>query len=391
MRIGIFVSGIGVRPGFENTFSGHTQVAIQTAKLLHDEGHDVHLLVTLQHEGLVLPGTIPVGVDVHVLTDGRWRGKVGREFRQSGGYRPFAIARQIKQIRSLIQTLRLDVLHLFGFERTAALAGVLKFTGLKCPTITTVYDRPHSRRWSWLTKFCDRVIASTRNVQQHWEMAGHAATLLRHGTIRDLVSELDERPLNAQHRQSVLFWRVLAPETGGDICLKVFDRLAPVFPDINFDLALRPSVHEMPGAEELASTHPNVRLFRFPYPEGVSLAKLVTNSLCAIFPFRRLTIEPQMAIVETLAAGTACLGSNYASISELIDSGRTGVIVDRDDADEWCRCLHGLLSDRQQLETMCKNAAIEFPATWNWDDYIPALTQVYESVLSARGQYRAAS
>lgn len=390
MRIGIFVSGIGVRPGFENTFSGHTQVAIHTARLLHESGHEVHLLVTIQHEGLVLPGTIPNGVDVHVLADGRWRGKVGREFRRSGGYRPLAIVQQIKQIRSLVQSLGLDVLHLFGFERTAALAGVLKLTGVKCPVITTVYDRPHSRRWSWLTKFSDQLIASTRNVQQHWEQAGHRVTLLRHGTVRDLLSELDGRPMDVEQRRSVLFWRVLAPETGGDICLKVFDRIAPVFPEINFDLALRPSVHEMPGAEELAKKHPNVRLFRFPYPEDVTLAKLVTGSLCAVFPFRRLTIEPQMAIVETLAAGTACIGSNYASIPELIDSGRTGVIIDRDHADAWYECLHGLLRNRQQLETMCRNAMEEFPATWNWNDYIPKLTRVYESIVPASKQIRAA-
>jgi len=378
MRIGLFVSGVGVRPGFENLFSGHTQIAFKTAQLLKEANHEVHLLVTLQHEGLVIPGNLSKSFPIHILTDGRWRGRVGQDYRSSGGYKPLAIGKQVQEIRRTAANLELDILHLFGFERTAALSGLLRMAGLKCPTAVTVYARPQSKYWKWLARFGGRIIASTKYVQQGWDQAGISSVQIPHGIIRDLTNKLGSAVLPPEQRTRVLFWRGMVQLAGGDLCLDAFDRLAPEFPELSFDLALRPTVHEIPGAEELAKKHANVNLYRFPYQDGVTIEALVANSLCSVFPFRKLTIDPQLAIAETLAAGTACIASDVASIPEVITPGRNGEIFPSQNVHALTECLRKLLKNREQLWEYSHQAKNEFSSRWNWDNYVKQIVAVYQ-------------
>jgi len=375
MRIGIFVSGIGVLPGYENSVSGHSQVALKTAGLLAQAGHEVHLLITLQHEGLVLPNCLPKGVPVHELTNGRNRGQVGVEHRRRGGYQPLAIFRQLRETFNLVHKLKLDILHLFGFERTVALAGLLRLMRLPCPTTVTAYRRPKSSFWIKLAKHAGPIVTATKHAQEGWQELGIPAIQLRHGVIRELRTELDST--HSPVRRRVLFWRILTEEAGGDLCIAAYDQLANQFPEISFDFALRPNAHEVKGVQQVASRHKNVNVFRYPYDKGESIAKYVSESLCALFPFRRLTIEPQLAIAETLAAGTACIGSNRFSIPELIFPGRTGELVNTDSPRDLVQTLSRLLTDKKQLIRMCENAQADFTHVWNWEHYVEQLEDVY--------------
>jgi len=382
MRIGVFVSGIGVLPGYENSVSGHSQVALKTADLLAQAGHEVHLLITLQHEGLVLPSCLPKGIPVHVLTNGRYRGQVGVEHRRRGGYQPLAIFRQLRETFNLVRKLKLDILHLFGFERTVALAGLLRLIRLPCPTTVTAYRRPKSSHWIKLAKYAGPILTATKHAQEGWQQQGIPAIQLRHGVIRELNTELDSTlpPV----RKRVLFWRILTEEAGGDLCVAAYDQLASQFKEISFDFALRPNAHEVADVEQIANRHENVHVFRYPYDKGESIAKYVSESLCALFPFRRLTIEPQLAIAETLAAGTACIGSNRFSIPELIVPGRTGELVDTDSPQDLIQTLSRLLTDKKKLIQMCENAQTEFTSVWNWDNYVDQLVAVYQETTSQR-------
>lgn len=391
MRIGIVVTGIGVLPGYETCHSGHAQVALHTASLLAKSGHHVELFVTRQHDGLVWPKCLPKNVPLHELTDARWRGRTKVQFHRRGGYRPLAIGRQMRELHRHVRRLRLDVLHLFGFERIAALAGLLTLTKLPCPTVATVYGPPTKRTWSWLARHAKTVITATRHVQRAWQAAGIRAVQVHHGTVRHLAEELPGKALDPHLRSRVLFWRALNPETGGDLCLEAFGQLALEFPDISFDFALRTNPEEIQGAHQLAEQHKNVHVYRHPYPPGITIAQLVSDSLCCVFPYRRLTIHPQLSIAETLAAGTACIGSNRSSIPELISTGRTGELIDVDDSTHLARTLRRLLKDRRQLWAMCQLASSELNRAWNWDRYVDHLEESYQQAASTARTFSRAS
>jgi len=384
MRIGVFVSGIGVPVGFEKSVSGHSQIAFRSASLLKSAGHDVEMIATLQQADLSLPDCMPSDVPLNLIVDGRDRGVAGGEFRFRGGYKPLAIYRQLADIRRLAKSLKLDVLHMFGFERTAGMAGLLNMTGLSCPTVTTVYRRPTSRFWTTLARKAGPLITCTDYVRQGWAARGIPTVQVKHGVVRDLLEEADGVSAGPRHR--VLFWRILTAEAGGDLCLGAFEKVAPKFPDITFDLALRPSPYEVEGAETLAERIPNVRLHRFPYKAGPSVSQLVQESLCAVFPFRDLSIEPQLSIGETLAAGTACIGSRCFSTPELIQPGRTGALIDTKRPNALAEQLTTLLRDPKSLERMCLTAKEVFRANWNWESYTDELTQVYDEVTQGTSQ-----
>jgi glycosyltransferase involved in cell wall biosynthesis len=207
---------------------------------------------------------------------------------------------------------------------------------------------------------------------------------ISHGVIRRLANERSAPPADPESRRRVLFWRVLSHEAGGDLCLKAFDQLAPEFPDLSFDLALRPSVHEIPGAEELAQKHANVHVLGFPYAGGATIGDFVGESLCAIFPFRQLTIHPQLAIAETLAAGTPCVASSVGSIPELVVPGRTGALTSPGDAQDLVDTLRTLLNDRRQLARLAAIAAGWFEESWNWTKYVERLEELYYNLQRAK-------
>ncbi|MGB7329663.1 MAG: glycosyltransferase family 4 protein [Rubripirellula sp.] len=350
--------------------------------MLREAGHEVHLIHTFQQPGLLLPACTPDDVPTHLLTDGRNRGKTGVAFKQKGGYRPLAIFKLLGSLKAKAKELDLDVVHFFGFERTVAMAGMVKLMGLSCPTVATVYRRPKGKLWKKLARFAGPLISSTQFVCDGWANLGHQTTLARHGVVRDLYEEIrSEGHLNAK-RSRVLFWRILTHSTGGDLVIEAFDKLAPEFPELTFDFALRPNAKEQTEiVDALAARHPNVNIFRFPYPEGVSLAKLVAESLIAVFPFRELTIEPQLAIAETLDAGTACLTSNHYSLPELTIEGETGALVGTENAEQLTGKLRELLQDQTKLLAMSAAARETFQETWNWDSYLDQLHAAYAKVV----------
>jgi alpha-maltose-1-phosphate synthase len=181
-------------------------------------------------------------------------------------------------------------------------------------------------------------------------------------------------------RVRVLFWRSPAPGNGADVCVRVFDELAPEFPDIRFTMAVRPSPREVPGIDELAARHGNVDVYRFPYPPGVDLARLVAESVCVLLPFRRLSIHPQLAIVESMATSAAVVATDLESIPEVITDGETGWLVPVEDAAATARAVRRLLEDPRAAIDMGRRAGEDVVRKWNWSGYGEAVERIYEGV-----------
>jgi glycosyltransferase involved in cell wall biosynthesis len=205
---------------------------------------------------------------------------------------------------------------------------------------------------------------------------------IRHGVVRDLLSELDGAQVGARRR--ILFWRALSPDNGGDICMSAFESLAPRHPDLTFDFALRANAKEVPGVEELATRHPNINVHRFPYKDGMTLSRLVAESICIVLPFRRLTVEPQLAIAESLAAGVPVVASDLCSTSELVRPGENGELVPVGEVQPVIDAIERLLADRDRTQRMGRRAAELFARDWNWERYVPQILEVYQAALNGR-------
>lgn len=388
MRIGVYVSVAAVRQGYERNVSGHVQIPLHFLKLLRDAGHDAVLITTNYDEAHTLPECMPAGAPVQLVEDARTRGSVHHaKGHVRPGVRLGGLRRQLGQIRDIALRERLDVLHLFGMNRTAHMGGLLRFIGVQCPIVCTVFHADAPERFGavkrQLWRRCDAILTATEFVQRRLAALGVNAQIVRHGVVRDLRRELGDEPVGVKRR--VLFWRDPSFNNGADICAQAFDALAPQFRDFSFDFAVRPYWAEIEGLDDVAHRHENVHVYRFPYEPGISLPRLVLESLCVVLPFRRLTINPQLAIAESLAAGAPVVATDLRSTPELITQGRNGELIPVGDA-EAARCaIERIIGDRERALRMGRDAAVDLRMHWNWDHTVEQTLAVYESCLARRG------
>jgi glycosyltransferase involved in cell wall biosynthesis len=163
--------------------------------------------------------------------------------------------------------------------------------------------------------------------------------------------------------------------------VEAFRRLAPRFPDRSFDMALRPNRYEIPGIDEMASEFENVNVYRFPYPPTITLERLISESLCVVLPFRRLNIQPQLAIAESIASGAATICTDTQSAPELMDSNRGGILVPCENSEALVTAISGLLENQERAIEMGVEGVRYLDTNWNWTNYGEELTDVYQGVL----------
>lgn len=384
MNIGHFVSVVAGQTGFERNVSGHIQVPLHGMKLLQDQGHEVHLITNEFDDTRTLPSCLQKDIKTHFVVDARnRRGILERTSSEGSGISLLKLLRQVSQIKQICHEENLDVLHLYGYNRTAHLAGGLRLMGLRIPVVVTMFATFFPERLSVITnrlwKRVDAVVTATQHTMQKLGHEGIPVTQIKHGVMRDLVAEIGDTPI--QPRSRVLFWRDLTIENGADITLAAYDKLATKYPKIQFELAVRQHWNEIPDAHEITQRHPNVVIRRFPYEEGTTLPQLLLESICVVMPIRDISIDPQLVIVETLAAGVPIITTNHRSNPEIVQNGETGILVPLGDVDATTEAIDQLLADQQKAELMGKQAMKDIAERWNWDGYVSEIEQVYERVI----------
>ena len=380
MKIGVYVSAIAGQRGFENNVSGHAQVPLQSIEELQNAGHEVHLITNEFGKDRSLPFCLDAGMTVHFVTDSRERGGIlERTGKQGSGIRLLRLMKQIREIKGICKREELEVLHLFGYNRTAQLAGALRLTGLRIPVVVTMFGVILPERFSFIKKCLwrrvDRIVTATSYVKDLLMHEGLSATQVRHGVIRDIVEEQGSCELLPKHR--VLFWRDMTERNGADIALAAFDRLAPNYPDISFNFAVRPHWSPVEGVEEIANNHSNIHIYHFPYKDGITLPKLLLESLCVVMPIRHMTIDPQLVIAETLASGVPIITTDQQSNPEIVREDITGQLVPLGDVDATTEALDKMLSNQEETLQMGREAKVDIATRWNWNNYATEIVEIY--------------
>jgi len=374
MNVGVFVSGLGVQQGYENNVSGHLQIALMSCDVLSKSGLNVHIVGTKQ-EGHVFPNCMPSGIPVHTVTDGKHRGKFGWDSVQSG-YSCSNVIRQVRDIRRVAKDLKLDILHMFGFEGTMKLGSVVALTGVPMPVVATLYGPCVSRRWKRVYSNLRGIATATAHVKKESERLGVRVRQIRHGIVRQFQCKRAANP------SRVLFWREGTKSTGADLCVRSFIELAKEYPQFSFDMALRTNKFEIPEIEEMErSTHSNINVFRFPYPDGKTLDQLLGEAVCVVLPFRALSIHPQLAIAESLALGVPVICADVGSCSEFVESGKNGYVVGSGDACGVTDAIRRVLNAPHQARQMSDNARQHLLSRWNWDQYGAEVARFYDDAI----------
>ncbi|WP_420645355.1 glycosyltransferase family 4 protein [Candidatus Leptofilum sp.] len=387
MKIGFYVQRVAGAPGFEDVVSAHVQLPLYTMQLLRDHGHDVQLITTRFGSDLTLPNCLPKGTKVHQVSYGTKQGDSLVMFEgNKTGLRPIKLLEQLWQIRRIIQHEKFDILHFSGSSRIAYLAGILAYIGIKSPIILTINVGSFSESFIFLRKILWRristIITSTAFFKGFCESKGLNTKLLKHGIIRqiNITQELSNNSSRFPNRR-VLFWRDPSWENGADLCLQVYKLLAPKFPDVSFELAVRPHWNPVSGLKDLSDMFPNVHLHIFPYENGVTLDHLLSTATCVLLPFRELSTHPQFAVLESMLAGKATITTALESNYELIEHKRNGFLVPVDDIEETAKIISHLVSQPDVAAAIGRQASEDINNAWNWDNYISELISIYEASI----------
>jgi glycosyltransferase involved in cell wall biosynthesis len=87
-----------------------------------------------------------------------------------------------------------------------------------------------------------------------------------------------------------------------------------------------------------------------------------------------------MTILEAFACGKPVIANNKGAISELIEDGKTGFLVETSDSQVWAKVIKKLWNNKKLAKTMGLHAQ-EKAMNYNSDDHIDELLKLYESVI----------
>ena len=87
-------------------------------------------------------------------------------------------------------------------------------------------------------------------------------------------------------------------------------------------------------------------------------------------------------LVEAMLVGTAVVAADSGGHGEIVDSGRTGILVEADDANALASAALGLLNDNRRRKRMTSEARREARANYSVLGHTSAVTSVYDSLMA---------
>jgi len=382
MNVGIYTVWAHSHPDFLGAVSGHVQIPLMTADLLLQRGHQVTLITTDAPPGYLIPPISARGLWVHKVIN------ASRRFPESGIY-PARALLQVASLRRYLQVRKFDIVHFVGSRGTAYLLGLMKATGLSTPAVMTLVTFASAA--SLHRRFLDRVLIScidriatlTEFTRDELVRVGFQdVTVIRPGVFKRLdigrnVPSCSETPA----RNKVLFWRNANARNGADICIQAFEYLSPRYKEIDFVFAVRPWDQLEAAVLDAAKRYENIHTYLYPYGEGITLEGLLQSSICAVLPLRRLSINPQMAILETMCAGCPVVTTNIESNKEIVDDRETGILIQPGSVEETISAIDFLLTTPRVAAEMGKLGSARAMEKWNWWNYECQLIDLYRRLL----------
>jgi glycosyltransferase involved in cell wall biosynthesis len=206
----------------------------------------------------------------------------------------------------------------------------------------------------------------------------------------------------------VLFVGRLSPEKGVHGLLHAFERVLARHPRVRLELVgpeslapfdfvdpagedpllagLRP-LHAQPGryaAELRRSLAPPVAV-RVGFAGAVPHDRLPERYRAAdLFVFPSLWHEPfGIPLLEAMASGLPVVATRGGALPEIVEDGRSGLLVPRGDADALADAISGLLADPARRAALGREARARALRSFTWDRVVERLREVYATALAA--------
>ncbi|MEQ9094067.1 MAG: glycosyltransferase family 4 protein [Miltoncostaeaceae bacterium] len=325
-------------------------------------------------------------------------GPLAEEFASTGlrrfdlGARRLADPPALARLVRLLRRGRIDLIH--AHDQYGSLMGGLAGSIARVPVVMSRHvladDAPH-RRGRLRARLAVRAL-------ERWAEAVIAVSgSVRGAMVRDGVSEgriavvhngIDRRPFDVGHDRVVLraslgvaasaplvvMPAVLRPGKGHEVLVEAAARLAPTFPDLVVALAGEgPLRNDIAAA---AAAVPSVRLLGH------------RSDIPALLAACDLAVLPSFAeglptvLIEAAFAGRPVVASDGGGAGEIVDDGRTGLLVPAGDAVALADAIGQVLGDAEAAGRMGSDARALAEERFSLARQAEATRAVYRSVLA---------
>ena len=383
MKIGFYATQAMYQSSNFSIVSAHVQIPLYTARILKDLGHDIIFITTEAHIDHRLPDSLVSLNDIEIKTVTY----ASKQWPETGIY-PLKSAKQFKEIRKLINSSKFDLIHFFGANKTGYLLGSLKASGIKTPAFMTFtnFIKPHTRLqralYAKLLSNINYIITSTEYTKKQITdigLNGDKVKTIKPGIVKQISNISTKSKLLKSLKPYILFWRNANWANGADICAKVFKILSCNYPNFNFVYAVRPGDQYENELLNTAKMYKNIHLLKYPYDDNLRITDLISASLLVILPFRQLSINPQFAILETLACGTPLATTPIESNQEIITDNKNGIFISNS-INEIVAKVKFILDNPSYLDGIGINGKLSVEKDWNWSVYTKELISYYNRV-----------
>ena len=386
MNIAIYLSKAMYLPENEGVGSGHVQIALKTAEVLSNLGHNITLITTTAPKGYKIPASIRSDkLALKLVTSGT------KDWPKHRKINLLRAPKLFLELKKFLSQKQYDVLHFFGSNKSAYLLAFLKVMGVRGKTILTFTNYSYINNIIHkfflkriLINYIDYSIASTYYVKQKLERFGFKLVYVNRPGLLNLNSQMQTSPIKIRPEAEdlVLFWRDAEYSNGVDICIEAYKRLSKEFEKVDFVFAVRPKHSFEKRLLEIDKQYKNIHLLLYPYSNGITIEKLLASSSCVVMPFRKLSLNPQMVLLETLSAGKPLVTTKVESNGELVDNSEAIYFVESENVDETYSAIKFLLKNKTLAKKMGEKAKIEVSRKWNWQEYAERLKDIYAEINS---------
>jgi len=230
----------------------------------------------------------------------------------------------------------------------------------------------------WRNNF-NRTVAVSHSVRQHLLEDGIKTV----DVIWNPVSMREARP-PLSSPPSVAFAGRLEGEKGTDILLKAFKKVLPHIPEARLVIAgdgkQRDYLNALISDLGISSNVTMTGFIRRPAMEQV-----FNSAWVQAIP--SLWVEAFGGVAaEAMIRGTAAIASSIGGLAEIVQHGRTGLLVPPGDVDALAEALKQILQDRAFAEKMGQAGREYALEHFDREKYLDKILFIYESMLSQKGE-----
>ncbi len=315
MKLLIFTPEISNLPNYKNIISAHVQLPYSLYHFLKKSlQNDIYFVTTKKDKSKEFPDIIDINdTNLFFITNSytkpdSTRMTSGKNLRINY----FKVLYQLWELNLFIKKNKITHVNSFGSNKVAVFFAILSYFN---NSVIFIHNQNFTFYFNKISLF---LIKNKKNFSFLTSTKYGSNELTKYNLKNDFLLQPEIFKRNCDESQKkfrVLFWRDPSLENGFDFCLNVFNKIKYEFPNIKFTLALRD--HTNFNLEEL-DLH-GLEVFKVPYPIG-TINKLISESYIILMPFRRLSVNPQLAIIESLNTNALVLTTNIESSSEYVDS-----------------------------------------------------------------------